>query len=118
MAFEHNDIVAVNRMNEAISEGGGGGDSTPLICTYDSDAGHLDTTFGDIWDALLSGRSVLQFVNGNAYGCLNKINWYETTGDEDETIYYGNLTFANAVLITVGYSSFDELMAAYPFYAD
>lgn len=100
------------------SGGGGGGSNTPLICTYDSDLGHLDTTFGDIWDAFVSGRTVLHFVNGNEYSCLNEIDWQETIGDEDEAIYYGNLTFANAVLMTDVYPSFDELMAAYPFYAD
>lgn len=116
MSFERNDIVTKYALDAAIS--GGGGSAAPLICTYDSDLGHLDTTFGDIWDAFVSGRPVLQFVNGNAYGCLAEIDWQETEGDEGETIYYGNLTFANAVLMTDVYPSFDELMAAYPFYAD
>jgi hypothetical protein len=31
MAYEHNDIVTVNRMNEAIAEGGGGGGDDVLI---------------------------------------------------------------------------------------
>lgn len=38
MTYEHNDIVTVNRMNEAISEGGGGGgDIYKTVCTISGD---------------------------------------------------------------------------------
>lgn len=42
MAFEHNDIVTVNRMNEAIAEGGGGGGSADIFLNLEPVSGTFD----------------------------------------------------------------------------
>lgn len=42
MAYEHNDIVTVDRMNEAIAEGGGGGGSADIFLNLEPVSGTFD----------------------------------------------------------------------------
>ncbi len=61
MAFEHNDIVTVNRMNEAISEGGGGGGGLifpTFTVDFDNNTGTCDMTFSEVQTAVEAGRCI------------------------------------------------------------
>lgn len=61
MAYEHNDIVTVDRMNEAIAEGGGGGGD---IARFDINVTNntpalVDATVDDVVRAAKDGKTVV-----------------------------------------------------------
>ena len=99
--------------------GGGGGSVQPLICEYDSDLGHLDTTVGDIVNAVLAGRPVYfkKNVNGNGYD-LGFLQGYQIAEDIENLYCYATVFFNGAVLSTDIEQTVEALYEEYPFYSD
>lgn len=68
MGFEHNDIVTVDKMNEAIAEGGGGGGTARLTATCTNpdvtDIGIYYTAYVGDGDYRLNGDQVVLIQDG------------------------------------------------------
>lgn len=64
MAFEHNDIVTVDRMNEAIAGGGGGGAVIVTATTEDDALFVLNKTWNELRTLLNSGAVVMLQSSG------------------------------------------------------
>lgn len=77
MAFEHNDIVTVNKMDEAISEGGGGS----FVCTINWDGTEPSHTFAQIVAAYNAGKNVV----------LKAYSMPPQYGQQDEVLYVGRV---------------------------
>ena len=99
--------------------GGGSGSVQPLVCEYDEDLGHLDTTFGDIVNAVLAGRFVYlkQNVNGDAYE-IGIFEHYHIGAYDDPVGYYGDVQFNGAGMVVDTVETLEALYAEYPFYSD
>ncbi len=69
MAYEHNDIVTVDRMNEAIAGGGGGGGGVVIVTsTMGEDFTiTLSKTYAELAGSLSNGVPVF-WVSPNTYG--------------------------------------------------
>lgn len=88
MAFEHNDIVTVDRMNKAIAEGGGGGGGItwiPVTVVTPALKWTLGKNFNEM-KALIDGGSLVGIVvnteNEENPAVINQIVGAYYTGDE------------------------------------
>lgn len=106
----------IENYNGCKCNGGGGGSSTPLICHYAD--GHLDTTIGEIRDAIVSGRTIVYIYNNDT--TMEFLKSITTAGQDDGGVitYYSYLYFGDSYMTTDPYDTFDEALAAYPFYSD
>lgn len=102
--------------------GGGGGSTEPLICLYDSNAGHIDKTVGDIYNAFTKGTPVilhtLQEGEDNRAGNWLLLYTIEFFGNEDDGYYYAQAYFGGTMLYTETVNSIDEVMAEYLHFGD
>ena len=101
--------------------GGGGGSVEPLICLYDSNAGHIDKTVGDVYNAFTIGTPVilhlLQEGEDSRAGSWLLLDNIEFFGDDDNG-YYVNVYFGGSMLYTDPANSIDEVMADYLHFGD
>ena len=117
--WTNGDVITAEKLNHIEDGISGSGGSNALICEYDNDAGHTDKTFGEIKDALLSGKTVLfKTEEDSESGTYNMGNFYvyRILGSEDS--YYCEVEFRQGLLISSVYSTIEELDNAYLNYAD
>lgn len=123
--IEVNDAVGASLIQQGLAKGvGGGGSAEPLICTYGD--GHLDTTFGDILEAVANGRPVVLMAGQPddpdypdcSYYTLDCVGYARREVDTNVLKWMGEVNFYSNYLSTSAYDTYEELLADYPFYTD
>lgn len=87
--------------NEIPNSGGGGGTMSPLIFNMTGDYPHVSSvTFGEIYNAFMSGQSVLfldndgqEYEGAGTYNALNSLQIY--AWDDNGTITYSSYLYFN-----------------------
>ena len=103
----------LNHMEDGISGSGG---SNALICEYDYNLEHTDKTFGEIKDALLSGKTALLKTDDYGICRVRALTSYNIGGSEGS--YFCSVGFDGNLLSSDAYSTIEELDNAYLFFAD
>ena len=97
----------------------GGGSSEPLVCKNGSE--HLDTTFGNIYEAYMSGRAVVFRGNtqeGDDYaGSYGSLIDMMISGSSDDG-YSATLTFSGSMFAVDFAGTIGALFAKYPSITD